>query len=241
VRQAAPDILLLGNIGLAQGAGMSTEAVRGLMDSVGADGINLHLNVAMEMFQKEGDSAPDRPWEVLRRLSKVLGRKLIVKETGCGISRETAGRLAECGVTTLDVAGAGGASWVRVENLRRGGAPEGLAEFEEWGIPTAAAILETRRPGLAVIASGGLRSGLDLAKALALGAELGSAALPVVRALGRGGPDSLRAWIDGLLKGLRAAMALTGCRTPADLRKAPLVLSEPLRGWAVQRKVWRET
>jgi isopentenyl-diphosphate Delta-isomerase len=239
VRDVAPDILLLGNIGIAQAAAMKSADVRDLIDHINADGINLHLNTAMEIFQHEGDRAPDKPWAAIRRLSKSLGRKLIVKETGCGISRETAMRLVECGVKTIDVAGVGGTSWVRVENLRRGGAPEGLEFFEEWGIPTAASLVELRNVKVSTIASGGLRTGLDLARSIALGAEIGSAALPTLRALGSGGKKGLRRWLESLFFGLKTTMALTGCRKVADLRKTPIVLADPLRDYALQRKVWR--
>ena len=110
------------------------------------------------------------------------------------------------------MAGAGGTSWVRVENLRNGSAAAGLEELEEWGIPTAASLLEVRGLKLRVIASGGLRTGFDLAKSLALGATLGSAALPLLRALDRGGPAAAERWLDSVFDGLRAAMLLTGCR-----------------------------
>ena len=240
VRKWAPDILLLGNIGMAQAMRLKTGAVRKLIEDVGADGINLHLNTAMELFQKEGDLPVGGAYRIIGRLARALGKRLIVKETGCGLSRETAGRLAEVGVRSVDVAGAGGTSWVRVENLRRGDASEESRLFEEWGIPTAASLLEMKGLGLHVIASGGLRSGLDLARAMVLGAELGSAALPVLRVLHAGGKRGLCRWIDGLCDGLRTAMVLTGCRTVRELRRAPFVITGPLLEWAVQRKLWRK-
>ena len=236
VRDRAPDILLLGNIGMAQAVSMTARDVKKLMDRIGADGINLHLNTAMEMFQEEGDRPAGKAYATIARLSRALGERLVIKETGCGISRETARRLVRLGVRTVDVAGAGGTSWVRVENLRCGGAPAGLEEFEEWGIPTAASLLEMRGLKLRVIASGGLRSGLDLAKSIALGAHIGSAALPVLKVLGRGGKRELAKWIDSVIAGLRAAMVLTGCRALKELQRAPLVISGPLLEWATQRK-----
>ena len=239
LRDVAPDILLLGNIGLAQAITAKTAEVVGLMNSIGADGMCLHLNVPMEMFQKGGDAPSHRAHACIRRLSRALGRRLVVKETGCGISRETARRLVRLGVATIDAAGAGGTSWVRVENLRQDGASDGPAEFEEWGIPTAASLLELRGLRVRVIASGGLRTGLDLAKAVALGAAAGSAALPALRALDRGGVNGLRRWIDSVTQGLRVTMVLTGCRDLKALRRAPVVITGPLLEWATQRKVWR--
>ena len=163
----------------------------------------------------------------------------MVKETGCGISREAGRELARLGVRTVDVAGAGGTSWVRVENMRRGSTPAVLEEFEEWGIPTAASLLEVRGLKFRVIASGGVRTGLELAKGVALGAEIGSAALPVLRALGRGGTEGLSRWVDSVVAGFRTAMVLTGCRNLKSLQGAPVVVSGALLEWAKQRQLWR--
>jgi isopentenyl-diphosphate delta-isomerase len=241
LRDVAPDILLLGNIGLSQAARMEPDEVAGLVARIGADGICLHLNSAMEMVQRGGDAAPRRSSDTMSRLCRALGDRLVVKETGCGLSRETASRLARLGVRTLDVAGAGGTSWVRVENLRNDSVAAGLEELEEWGIPTAASLLEVRRLKLRVIASGGLRTGFDLAKSLALGATLGSAALPLLRALDRGGDAAAEQWLDSVGHGLRAAMLLTGCRNLEALRAAPVVISGPLLEWANGRGLWRKS
>jgi isopentenyl-diphosphate delta-isomerase len=241
VRDVAPDILLLGNIGLSQAARMKPSEVAGLVKRIGADGICLHLNAAMEMVQRGGDAPPRGSSAAIGLLCRELGDRLIVKETGCGLSRETASHLARLGVRTLDVAGAGGTSWVRVENLRNGSASARLDELEEWGIPTAASLLEVRGLKVRVIASGGLRTGFDLAKSLALGATLGSAALPLLRALDRGGPGAAERWLDSVFDGLRAAMLLTGCRNLAALRAAPVVISGPLLEWANVRGLWRKS
>ena len=241
VRDAAPDALVLGNIGLPQAIHMTPEPVEGLMKDVGADGMCLHLNAAMEMFQADGDAPTGDADAAIRNLAAVLGERLIVKETGCGISRETAIRLSGLGVQTLDLAGAGGTSWVRVENLRRGGAPKGMEAFEEWGIPTAASLLEVDGVDARIIASGGLRSGLDLAKAIVLGAQAGSAALPVLRAYYDGGVEAVGQWIDSVINGLRAVMVLTGCRDLTALRVAPMVAAGPLLEWVTQRRSEEET
>ena len=232
VRDVAPDILLLGNIGLSQAAVMKPGEVAALISRIGADGICLHLNSAMEMVQRGGDASRAGSAAVIRRLCRALGDRLVVKETGCGLSRETASHLARLGVRTLDVAGAGGTSWVRVENLRNDSTAAGLEDLEEWGIPTAASLLEVRGLKLRVIASGGLRTGFDLAKSLALGASLASAALPLLRALDKGGPTAVERWLDSVFDGLRAAMLLTGCRDIEALRAAPVVISGPLLEWA---------
>lgn len=239
IREIAPDILLLGNIGLAQATAHPVERLIRLMKDIGADGLCLHLNTAMELFQKGGDVPDGDAGSVVRELASALKQRLVVKETGCGISRETASRLAALGVHTVDVAGAGGTSWVRVENLRRPKSQRGAEEFEEWGIPTAASLLEMRGLKLKVLASGGVRSGLDVAKSIALGAELGSAALPVLRELDRGGIRAAGRWIEKVIESLRAAMMLAGARDLRALRRVPFVLTGPLREWAEQRCVVR--
>ena len=193
----------------------------------------------MELFQSGGDTPSAKAWDCIRGLADRLGRKLIVKETGCGISREVARKLAGCGVRTLDVAGAGGTSWVRVENLRRAKSQRMLNEFEDWGIPTAASLLECSGLGLDVIAGGGIRTGLDLAKSIRLGACAGSAALPLLRALHRGGTRGVEKCLDEIFAGLRLSMALTGCRTLSQLRRCPAVLTGPLFEWATQRHLWK--
>ena len=240
VRDVAPDCLLLGNLGLFQAREMQPEEVKRLMDAVGADGMCLHLNTAMEICQHEGDSNYRGGMVTIGRLAQALGEQLIVKETGCGIARETARQLQRTQVKTLDVAGAGGTSWVKIENLRRGEvvSPE-LAALEEWGIPTAASLCETRRMRLRIIASGGIRTGVDMARALSLGAQLCSCALPFLRAYDRNGTDGVRRLAGGLIEGLRAVMVLAGCRTLQDLRRADPVLTGDLGEWVRQRQSGR--
>jgi len=237
VRDIAPDIPLLGNIGIVQAARMPTAEVIGLVSAIGADGMCVHLNSAMEMFQGEGEAPPADPCAAIGRLAKELGERLIVKETGCGMSRDSALRLTKLGVRAVDVAGAGGTSWVRVENLRAGRQRGSAADLEEWGIPTAASLCEVNTLPVSVIASGGIRSGLDLAKALALGADLGSAALPILRALATSGVKGAQRWLDSLLLELRAAVALVGGSDLAALRKAGRALTGPLRDWVRERGI----
>jgi isopentenyl-diphosphate delta-isomerase len=144
-------------------------------------------------------------------------------------------RLVECGVRHLDVSGLGGTSWVRVEELRSQGVAQAVgAQFAGWGIPTAAAVATVRRavgPEVTLVASGGLRTGLDVAKALALGADLGGMALPLFRAQQRGGVSAVREAIEVILTALRHALVLTGTKRPADLRHRPKVISGELKDW----------
>ena len=240
VRDVAPDCLLLGNIGLCQAREMSADDVRGLADAIGADGICLHLNAAMEIFQPEGDRNYSRALETVQRLSEGLGERLVVKETGCGLSRDVAERLVNAGARNLDVAGAGGTSWVKIENLRSGRpVPPELRVFEEWGIPTAASLWEVRGLATTVVASGGLRNGLDMARCLALGADVCSCALPFLRAHAADGMHGVRRLAQSLTDGLRAAMALTNCGDLQSMKQVRPVLIGRLAEWIAGRTAER--
>ncbi len=187
VRHLAPDVLLLANLGGGQlNAGFGPEDCQHAVDLVEADALILHLNPLQEALQPDGDT----DWRgVLGRIEAVcrtLNVPVIAKEVGWGISVNVARELIEAGVVVIDVAGAGGTSWSQVEMYR---APtERLrrlcAQFANWGIPTAEALVQARAalPDTPIIASGGLRNGMDLAKVLALGADLGGLAGPFLKA-----------------------------------------------------------
>jgi isopentenyl-diphosphate Delta-isomerase len=233
VRTEAPTALVLANLGVVQAGALATAEVADLVRTVGADALCVHLNPAQELIQPGGDRDFRGGLETIARLVRELSVPVVVKETGCGISRATAQRLAAAGVRTVDVSGAGGTSWVKVEALRAAAAQRDLgAEFADWGIPTAAALLGVRGLGLDVIASGGIRTGLDVAKAVALGAGVAGVALPVFRAHREGGRAAAGRVLDGLTAGLRTAMVLTGSRDLAALGRVPLVLGGRLRDWA---------
>jgi isopentenyl-diphosphate delta-isomerase len=233
VRSQAPTTLVLANLGLVQATALATAAVEALVNAIAADALCLHLNPAQELVQPGGDRDFRGGLETVRRLAAELAVPVVVKETGCGISRSVARRLVDAGVRTLDVSGAGGTSWVRVETLRADEAAASLGrEFSEWGIPTAAAVLATRDLGLDCIASGGIRSGLDVAKAIALGARVAGVALPVLRASREGGGEGAHRVVEGVLAGLRMAMLLTGARDLDALARVPVVLGGRLRAWA---------
>jgi isopentenyl-diphosphate delta-isomerase len=232
VREHAPSTVLLANIGLMQAAQQSSETLRCLVAGVGADGLCVHLNPAQELIQPEGDRSFRGGGSTLARLCRELEVPVIAKETGCGISRAVGEELRRLGVRYVDVSGAGGTSWVRVETLRGNARSRQLGDlFADWGIPTAASLAMLRGTGLALIASGGLRTGLEMAKAVALGAQLCGAALPIYRAYRSRGPEGALALIDELIGGLKAAMLLTGSRTLADLARQPLVMGERLQAW----------
>jgi isopentenyl-diphosphate delta-isomerase len=240
VRPLAPSALLLGNVGAVHAREMSSEELRDLVGEVGADALCIHLNPAMELIQPGGDRDFTRGLETIGRAVRNLGVPVVVKETGCGISPAVAARLRTAGVKHLDVSGAGGTSWVGVETRRAAVAGNEAARslgeaLWDWGVPTAASVALVAPMGFdTVIATGGISSGLDVARAIALGATAAGLARPVLKALMSGGRQAAMAFLDGVQAELAAAMLLTGSRTLAALRNAPRVLVGELAAWVEQ-------
>lgn len=181
VRDIAPDILLVGNIGLAQLATTPLELIAAALRRVGANALAVHTNPLQEAMQETGDTDFSGSLDALRRLVTELDYPVLVKEVGHGIGTAAAERLRGLPIAAVDVAGAGGTSWARVEQVVRYGEVRSPA-LADWGIPTAQALLEARRalPGLPLMASGGIRTGMDAAKALALGADVVALARPLL-------------------------------------------------------------
>jgi isopentenyl-diphosphate delta-isomerase len=234
VRRFAPDIPILGNIGLQQAAASDPDKIERLVSSIGADGLAIHLNPAQELSQTEGDKRFLGGLKTIKALTRRMPGRIMVKETGCGISREVARRLKAAGVSALDVAGAGGTSWTRVEALRRN-ADAAPSWLDEWGLPTAASLLEAAPLGFELVGSGGIRSGLDAAKCLALGADVAGMALPVLRAYRSGGYDGARAAMQKIIEDLKAVMLLIGARDIAALKEHEPVITGRLREWTNSR------
>jgi len=237
VREAAPTTLVLGNVGMVQARDMSTEALRALLDDVGADALCIHLNPAMEIVQPGGDRDFRDGHTLFRRLTTELGLPVIAKETGNGISRAAAKKLWAAGVRHVDVSGAGGTSWVGVETLRATGDGRRLGEaLWDWGVPTAASVAATASVGFdTIVATGGIFSGADVARAIALGAHAAGIARPVLKAFKAGGRAGAEAFLDGVEQELRALMLLTGSRTVENLQQAPRVVVGELQQWMAQQ------
>ncbi len=234
VREAAPDALIIGNIGAVQALHYGVSRVRELADAVGADAMAVHLNPAQEMIQDGGDRDFRGVLDMLGYLVADLGIPLIVKETGCGLSPQAARALARVGVETVDVSGAGGTSWTAVERHRAsdGSVQQQLGDaFWDWGLPTAVSVHACARTNLHIVASGGIRSGLDIARAMALGASVGGLAAPVLRAQRSGGQDAARALLQSIIDEIRTTLLLTGCESVLDLQEAPRAIAQPLRHW----------
>lgn len=181
VRDLAPDVLLIGNIGLAQVCDALTPRLAAALDKVGADAVAVHTNPLQEAMQADGDTDFSGSLENLGRLTTELGYPVMVKEVGHGIGAVAAARLRGLPIAAVDVAGAGGTSWARVEQVVRYGEVRYPA-IADWGVPTAQALQEVRQtlPGMPLVASGGIRSGVDAAKALAMGADVVALARPLL-------------------------------------------------------------
>jgi isopentenyl-diphosphate Delta-isomerase len=234
VRDVAPDVVLFGNVGAVQAKAMGVDKVVELAKAIGADAICVHLNPGQELIQDHGDRDFSGIVDTIARLVESSALPIIVKETGCGLSPQAARALVGAGVHTVDVSGAGGTSWVAVEAVRAADGSEAAAlggELWDWGLPTAVAVVGCVRAGLDTIASGGLRSGYDVARALALGARAGGMAAPMLRAQRAGGSEAVAAMIDRVTRAIRAVCLLTGSRSAVDLARAPKHLGAPLRAF----------
>jgi len=221
---------------IAQAVGervVGADDVRAAMDLIGADVLAVHLNFLQEMAQPEGDR---KARGCLDRIGELAAQvPVLVKETGAGLSRSVAERLRACGVRAFDVSGTGGTSFAAVEYHRavaRGAEREARIgkTFWDWGIPSPVSVREVVPLGLPVIASGGIRSGLDVARAVALGATAAGTAGGVLRAAATGF-EATRTELENIVHEFKVAMFLTGSRTVADLRRAPIIITGETRQW----------
>lgn len=226
LRRHAPDIALLGNFGAAQlNLGFGLDEARRAIDMIGADALIIHLNPLQEAVQPEGN----RDWRGLlgriEALARTLEVPLVVKEVGAGISGSLARRLVDAGVAVIDVAGAGGTSWAAVEAERARTAEQAAIAraFANWGQPTARAIAEVRAacPDTVIIGSGGVRHGLDAAKAIRLGADLVGQAAGLLDAAIRS-PEAVISQLSVTIAQLRVACFCTGSVDLTALKTAVL-------------------
>lgn len=224
VRDLAPEVLLIGNVGLAQLSEPVLPALERALDRVGADALAVHTNPLQEAMQRDGDTDFTGSIDRLRELAATLPLPVMLKEVGHGIGATAAAELAGSALAAVDVAGAGGTSWARVEQLVRYGEIPSPA-LAEWGIPTAQALLEVREtlPGVALVASGGIRTGMDAAKALAMGADVVAVARPLL-APAIESADAAVGWLQRFIDELR--VCLHGCGA-ADLPTLRRVGVEP--------------
>jgi len=228
VRKKAPNAFICSNIGGAQLiGGLGSVKISKLIDSIEADAVIVHLNPLQELMQPEGDRNFKGILNGIEQLVKDIDRPIIVKETGAGINEHTARRLLNAGVEIIDIAGAGGTSWAKVENFRSSNETANH-QFDEWGISTTECLqqlskLEWER-SFEIIASGGIRSAFDMAKSLCLGAHFTATAQPVIKAIKKGGLNELDNLFSQWKKDLKTILTLLGCEqvkelNPSHLRK----------------------
>jgi isopentenyl-diphosphate delta-isomerase len=238
VRDAAPDIPIIGNIGAVQLKRSGPEILEQLAEMIDANAIAVHLNFLQESIQPEGDKDAGGVLDILKSAAKG-SVPIMIKETGAGISREVALDLIRAGVKMIDVSGVGGLSWASVESFRAAEVGDDELEmmgmlFENWGIPTPVSIVECKAAGATVISSGGVRSGLDAAKSLALGASLAGTALPLLRPATKDKEAVVRV-MNAYIRALRITMFLTGCKEVTQLARVPLVVLGRTREWLQAR------
>jgi isopentenyl-diphosphate Delta-isomerase len=227
VREFAPDILLFANLGAVQlNYGFGVPECLRIIETVQADALVLHLNPLQEALQPEGNTGFARLLEKIESVCRKLPVPVIVKEVGGGISEEAAASLAGAGVAGIDVAGAGGTCWSEIERRRTKDLPSGKAAeaFSGWGIPTAESIKLARRgaPNLPLIASGGIRSGLDAAKAIALGADMAGIAAPLLKAAVISS-ESAEQLLHEVMDVMRIAMFCIGAQDIRKLKYSPFL------------------
>ena len=228
VKKEAPGVFLCGNIGayqLAQyhKAGQLSK-VESAIEKVEADALCVHLNALQECTQPEGDRNWSGTTAAIKAACEKISVPIIAKETGAGISGKVAVELERLGVKAIDVSGAGGTSWSAVELERTKDRKDSLPEFRNWGLPTKDALEQcSKATHLPLIATGGIRSGLDVAKAIRLGATLGGAAYPFLMAQQDGGQRAAALEISRWERGLRTALFLCGCKNLEELAGARLL------------------
>ena len=244
VRERAPNAFVIANVGVSQlvaqddGAAIGTKDIRALIEMIGANAIALHLNYLEESVQPEGQTRASGVEAAVRKLCAQSPVPVIAKETGAGVSGAVAKRLRALGVKAIDVGGVGGTSFAAIEALRaqdRGDAPRArLGQvFRDWGVPSAVAVVGSAGAGLPVIATGGVRSGLDAAKALALGATAVGVGRPLLQAALEGA-EALDGWIVQFALELRTATFLSGVGRSRDLAARPPVITGATREWIDQ-------
>ncbi|MEK6982816.1 MAG: type 2 isopentenyl-diphosphate Delta-isomerase [Candidatus Micrarchaeota archaeon] len=216
VRSIAPSVPIIANIGAVQLKKYSTGQIEEMIDAVDADALAIHLNALQEVIQPEGDKDFSGVLSAIEKACEVLETPIIVKETGAGISDDVAIKLKEIGVAYIDVSGSGGTSWSKVE-YQRGKTVPG---FENWGNSTFDSLLMCKGI-LPLIASGGIRSGIDIAKSITLGADLGGSAYPLIKALHE---KKLEEKIEEWTNQIRTCMFLTGSKDIESLKKAKMMI-----------------
>jgi len=222
VRKENPDGFILANLG----ADSTGAEARAAVELLGANALEIHLNACQELVMPEGDRDFTGLYKNIKHIIASVNVPVVVKEVGFGLSREAVHRLYDLGIRTVITGGRGGTNFAAIESHRAGEA----TPFIDWGIPTPLSVAEARTvaPDLTVVATGGIRNGLDMAKAIALGADFAGISGPILRAFMTGGSEKLKACIDGILGAFQQSMVLLECKCIQDLKQRPLILSGSL-------------
>ena len=240
VREKAPSTFVMGNLGCPQlSLGWGVEEAKKCVEMIEADALALHMNPLQEAVQLDGDTNYSGIYEKIRSLQKIK-KPLVMKETGAGIAWEDAVKMEKAGVSGLEVSGVGGTSWSAVEyHIAK---ELGKKEMEylgnalwNWGIPTAISVVETtQKTNLSVISSGGIRTGVDVVKSIALGAELGGLAKPFLEKAVEGS-EQLSDYIDNLIREIKVAMFLVGAKNLDSLSNIPVIIMGRTAEWLTLR------
>lgn len=241
VRDRAPNAFLIANIGAPQLVrGYGVKEVEKAVEMIEADALAIHLNPLQEAVQPEGETNYSGVIQKMDEIVEKLSIPVIVKETGAGMSTGTAKKLEQIGVEGVDVSGVGGTSWAAVEYYRAETAEDEFHKrlgesFWDWGIPTVTSLVEVgQSTELTIIASGGVRTGKDVAKALALGANLASMSTPILRPATES-TNKVKDVLNYIIEELRNTMFLVGAKSIEELNKAPVVLLGKTAEWLEKR------
>ncbi|MFL5657751.1 MAG: type 2 isopentenyl-diphosphate Delta-isomerase [Ktedonobacteraceae bacterium] len=244
-RQEAPHAFLIANIGapqlIAQGRhpAFTLEHVRQAIDMIAANALAVHMNSLQEAAQPEGDRRSAGEAAALKTLTGQLAVPVIAKETGAGVCREQALLLRSCGVVAIDVGGAGGSSMSAMEAARSASRGDGRTMnigllYRDWGIPTPICVVEAAVAGLPLISTGGVRSGLDVARALALGATLVGMGFPFLKAASES-YEQVCELLETVIAELKVAMQLSGAKNITQMQQTDIVVSGEIRNWLTLR------
>ncbi len=229
------DIILLGNIGIAQLANYKPSQIQHMLDEVHADALCVHTNPAQEIAQPEGNLGFKNAFANLKSLAESIDYKVILKEVGNGISKEVAEKVSRTKVYGIDTGGAGGTNWIAIELFRN--YSHDMDFIKEWGIPTAQSLIEIKSVfNRLVTATGGIRTGIDVVKAISLGADSCGIAMPMLKA-NKDGSKGIKHYIARLIEDIKHEMSLLNCANINDLKSLKFTINAPLSDILKQRNI----
>jgi isopentenyl-diphosphate delta-isomerase len=236
VRDVAPDIFIIANLGAIQlNYGYGVEEVKKAFEMIRADALALHLNALQEIFQPEGDKNWKGCLKKIEYICKHVDFPIIVKETGAGISKEIAKMIEKANASAIDISGFGGTSWPLIESKRNSELRN--SSIINWGIPTAISLIEcVEAVKIPIIASGGIRNGIEIAKCMAIGATAAGIALPFLKPATKN-YKAVKNKIEKIVKELKMVMFLVGAENMKELKKVPIVITGKTKDWVEARGI----